>query len=101
MSDDDARIPEHYAAEVARFFEAHARWLFGHACLRTGRDRELAAGRELAADLVQDTFEAAALAWETLRELSEAQQRGLAADHAGAQGNQPFPPSRDIPAQTG
>jgi RNA polymerase sigma-70 factor, ECF subfamily len=75
VSDDDARIPEHYAAEVARFFEAHARWLFGHACLRTGRDRELAAGRELAADLVQDTFEAAALAWETLRELSEAQQR--------------------------
>ena len=31
--------------------------------------------RELAADLVQDTFEAAALAWETLRELAPAQQR--------------------------
>ncbi len=68
-------IPEHYATEVARFFEAHARWLFGHACLRTSRDQALAAGQELAADLVQDTFEAAALAWETLRELTEAQQR--------------------------
>ena len=68
-------IPEHYATEVACFFEVHARWLFGHACLRTSRDQALAASQELAADLVQDTFEAAALAWETLRELTEAQQR--------------------------
>ena len=68
-------IPKPYAAEVARFFETHARWLFGHACFRTSRDRELPASRELAADLVQDTFEAAALAWETLRELTEGQQR--------------------------
>jgi RNA polymerase sigma factor (sigma-70 family) len=72
---DDRKIPEHCANEVARFFEAHARWLFGHACLRTERDQELAAGRELAADLVQDTFEAAARAWRILRDLSEAQQR--------------------------
>lgn len=75
MDDDDRKIPEHYVAEVARFYEAHARWLFGHACLRTQRDRELAAARELAADLVQDTFEAAALDWETVRGLAPAQQR--------------------------
>ena len=51
MDDDDAKIPEHYAAEVARFFLAHDRWLFGHACLRT-RDRELAA------DMVVASFDA-------------------------------------------
>jgi len=68
VDDDETKIPEHYAAEVTRFFVAHDRWLFGHACLRT-RDRELAA------DLVQDTFEAAALDWGTLRELTEVQQR--------------------------
>jgi RNA polymerase sigma factor (sigma-70 family) len=75
VDDDDRKIPEDYADEVARFFMLHARWLFGHACLRTRRDQELAAGRELAADLVQDTFEAATHAWGTLRELTEAQQR--------------------------
>ncbi len=75
MGDDDTKIPAHYAAEVACFYEAHARWLFGHAYLRTQRDRELTATRELAADLAQDTFEAAALAWETLRNLAPAQQR--------------------------
>lgn len=73
--DDDRRISELHAAEVARFYEAHARWLFGHAYLRTQRDRELAAAREVAADLVQDTFEAAAHSWETLRGLAPAQQR--------------------------
>jgi RNA polymerase sigma factor (sigma-70 family) len=75
VGDDDSKIPECYTAEIARFFKAHAPWLGGHACLRTSRDWELAASRELAADLVQDTFEAAALAWKTLRELTEAQQR--------------------------
>jgi RNA polymerase sigma factor (sigma-70 family) len=75
VGDDDTKIPAHYAAEVACFYEAHARWLFGHAHLRTQRDQELAAARELAADLVQDTFEAAALAWETLRNLAPVQQR--------------------------
>jgi RNA polymerase sigma factor (sigma-70 family) len=69
VDNDGTKIPEHYAAEVARFFVAHDRWLFGHACIRTRRDRELAK------DLVQDTFVAAALAWGTLRELTEAQQR--------------------------
>jgi RNA polymerase sigma factor (sigma-70 family) len=74
---DDAgrKIPGRYAAEVARFYEVHAPWLFGHALIRVQRDREFAAARELAADLVQDTFEAAALAWETLRGLAPVQQR--------------------------
>jgi RNA polymerase sigma factor (sigma-70 family) len=72
---DDSKIPERYAAEITGFFKAYAPWLAGHAFWRTSRDRELAASRELAADLVQDTFEAAALAWETLRELTETQQK--------------------------
>ena len=75
MDDDDRKIREQYAAELASFYEAYARWLFGHACLRTQRDRELAATRELAADLVQDTFEAAARDWETVRSLAPGQQR--------------------------
>jgi RNA polymerase sigma factor (sigma-70 family) len=68
VDDDDTKIPEHYAVEVTRFFMAHDQWLFGHARLRT-------CDRELAADLVQDTFEAATRVWETLRELTEVQQR--------------------------
>jgi RNA polymerase sigma-70 factor (ECF subfamily) len=51
------------------FFAAHDRWLFGHACVRTHGDRELAA------DLVQDTFEAAAWAWAMLREHPSGRQR--------------------------
>ena len=69
MRDGDTKIPEHYAAEIALFFRSHDRWLFGLACVRTCRDQERAA------DLVQDTFEAAALAWGTLRELTGGQQR--------------------------
>jgi RNA polymerase sigma factor (sigma-70 family) len=64
-----ARIPRRYVAELGRFFAAHDRWLFGHACVRTHGDRELAA------DLVQDTFEAAARAWAALRGLLAGQQR--------------------------
>jgi DNA-directed RNA polymerase specialized sigma24 family protein len=48
----EARIPRCYVAELADFFAAHDQWLFGHACVRTRGDRELAA------DLVQDTFDA-------------------------------------------
>jgi RNA polymerase sigma-70 factor, ECF subfamily len=58
----EAAIPRHHVKELADFFAAHDRWLFGHACVRTQGDRELAA------DLVQDTFEAAALGWAALRE---------------------------------
>ena len=53
---DETPIPPHHVKELADFFTAHDRWLFGHACVRTQGDRDLAA------DLVQDTFEAAAIA---------------------------------------
>jgi RNA polymerase sigma factor (sigma-70 family) len=64
-----ARIPQPYVAELSCFFAAHDRWLFGHACVRTHGDREFAA------DLVQDTFEAAARAWTTLRGHASGRQR--------------------------
>jgi RNA polymerase sigma-70 factor, ECF subfamily len=64
-----ARIARAHVAELACFFAAHDRWLFGHACVRTHADRELAA------DLVQDTFEAAARAWPALRAQATGQQR--------------------------
>jgi RNA polymerase sigma-70 factor (ECF subfamily) len=70
VSDDgEVRIPLRHVAELSSFFAAHDRWLFGHACVRTRGDRELAA------DLVQDTFEAAARAWETLRGRAAGRQR--------------------------
>ena len=64
-----ARIPQRHVTELTAFFAAHDRWLFGHACVRTRGDRELAA------DLAQDTFEAAARAWATLRGRAAGQQR--------------------------
>ena len=66
----EPRIAQRHVAELTGFFAAHDRWLFGHACVRTRGDRELAA------DLVQDTFEAAARAWPTLRGHASARQRG-------------------------
>ena len=66
----EARIPRGHVAELSCFFAAHDRWLFGYACVRTRGDRELAA------DLVQDTFEAAARAWAMLRERASGRQRG-------------------------
>ena len=65
----EPRIPQRHVAELGDFFAAHDRWLFGHACVRTRGDRELAA------DLVQDTFEAAARAWATLRRHASGRQR--------------------------
>ena len=65
----EVRLSQRYVAELGSFFAAHDRWLFGHAFLRTRGDRELAA------DLVQDTFEAAARAWTTLRRRAASQQR--------------------------
>lgn len=62
-------IPPHHVNELSGFFAAHDRWLFGHACVRTQGDRDLAA------DLVQDTFEAAAVAWAVLREHPSGRQR--------------------------
>jgi len=70
VSDDgEVRISLSHVAELSSFFAAHDRWLFGHACVRTRGDRELAA------DLVQDTFEAAARAWGTLRGRASGRQR--------------------------
>jgi RNA polymerase sigma factor (sigma-70 family) len=65
----EVRLPQRHVTELGSFFAAHDRWLFGHAFLRTRGDRELAA------DLVQDTFEAAARAWTRLRRRAEGQQR--------------------------
>jgi hypothetical protein len=65
----ESPIPGHHVHELAGFFAAHDRWLFGHACVRTQGDRELAA------DLVQDTFEAAAVAWAVLRGHPSGRQR--------------------------
>ena len=66
---DEAKIAACHVAELGSFFNAHDRWLFGHACVRTNGDRELAA------DLVQDAFEAAARAWPALREHDIGRQR--------------------------
>src|SRR5690348_13485245 len=65
----EVRLPQRHVTELSSFFAAHDRWLFGHAFLRTRGDRELAA------DLVQDTFEAAARAWTRLRRRAAGQQR--------------------------
>ena len=65
----EPQIPYRQVAELSAFFAAHDRWLFGHACVRTRGDRELAA------DLVQDTFEAAARAWATLRGHADGRRR--------------------------
>jgi RNA polymerase sigma factor (sigma-70 family) len=69
VDSSEARIPRRYVAELGRFFAAHDRWLFGHARVRTHGDRELAA------DLVQDTFEAAARSWAVLRGQGAGRQR--------------------------
>jgi RNA polymerase sigma factor (sigma-70 family) len=66
---DEAAIPRHHVNELTDFFAAHDRWLFGHACVRTQGDRDLAA------DLVQDTFEAAAVGWAVLRGHPSGRQR--------------------------
>lgn len=65
----EVRIPGWQVTELTEFFAAHDRWLFGHACTRTRGDRELAA------DLVQDTFEAAARTWDVLRGHAASRQR--------------------------
>jgi len=65
----EVRLPQRHVTELSSFFAAHDRWLFGHACLRCRGDRELAA------DLVQDTFEAEARAWTRLRRRAGGQQR--------------------------
>ncbi len=65
----DGKISPHHADELAACFAAHARELFGYACVLARGDRALAD------DLVQAAFEAAGLAWHALRRLAEEQRR--------------------------
>ena len=66
----EGRISPREAEELAACFRAHARDLFGYACVLTRRDRAMAE------DLVQAAFEAAAEAWHVLGDLTEEQRRG-------------------------
>ena len=59
----------HEAQELEACFRAHARYLFGRACVLTRGDRALAD------DLVQGAFEAAAMTWPSLRVLADEQRR--------------------------
>ena len=63
------RFSPHEAQELEACFRAHAKHLFGRACVLTCGDQALAH------DLVQAAFEAAALTWQTLRGLAEERQR--------------------------
>jgi RNA polymerase sigma factor (sigma-70 family) len=66
----EGRISPREAEELAACFRAHARDLFGYACVLTRGDRAMAE------DLVQAAFEAAAEAWHVLGDLTEEQRRG-------------------------
>ena len=66
----EERITARDAQELAEFFAADARDLFGYACVLARGDRTLAD------DLVQAAFEAAGRAWPTLRCLAGDQRRG-------------------------
>jgi len=66
----EGRISPRDADELARCFLVHAPDLFGWACVVARGDRVLAD------DLVQAAFEAAAMAWQTLRGLAEQQRAG-------------------------
>jgi RNA polymerase sigma factor (sigma-70 family) len=63
------KFSPHEAQELEACFRAHARYLFGRACVLTRGDQALAH------DLVQAAFEAAALTWHSLRALAEEQRR--------------------------
>src|SRR5256884_9959397 len=80
----EPRIPQRHVAELSAFFTAHDRWLFGHACVRTRGDRELAA------DLVQDTFEAAARAWAAVRGHADGRRRAWLLGTLGNKGISDF-----------
>ena len=63
------KFSPHEAQELEACFRAHARYLFGRACVLTRGDRALAD------DLVQGAFEAAAMTWPSLRVLADEQRR--------------------------
>lgn len=64
-----ARLSPSETADLGRFFRTHVKALFGYACLVTRGDRALADG------LVQQTFQAAASVWSSLRDLSSEKAR--------------------------
>jgi RNA polymerase sigma-70 factor, ECF subfamily len=66
----DDQLPPEDADELADCFAACAREIFGHACALARGDRELAG------DLVQAAFQAAARSWPGLRHLADEQRRG-------------------------
>ncbi|HJY70258.1 MAG TPA: sigma-70 family RNA polymerase sigma factor [Streptosporangiaceae bacterium] len=66
----EGMISPREAGALAVCFEAHARDLFGYACVLTRGDRALAE------DLVQAAFEAAGQAWQVLEYLTDEQRRG-------------------------
>jgi len=66
----EGQISPREAEELAACFSAHARDLFGYACVLTRGDRALAE------DLVQAAFEAAGQAWQVLGYLAEEQRYG-------------------------
>lgn len=65
----EGKISPDDAQELDLCFRSHARDLFGYGCVLTRGDRELAH------DLVQMTFEAAARDWPVLRGLAQGQRR--------------------------
>jgi len=66
----DDKISSRDAEELEACFNAHARDLFGYACVVARGDRALAE------DLVQAAFEAAGRAWWSLRCMDEDRRRG-------------------------
>ena len=83
MAEED-RAWSHVAEELAACFTVHARDLFGYACVLSDADRQVAG------DLVQATFEAAATVWCTLRDLPAGQRDDWLRDTlAGAAQRQP------------
>jgi RNA polymerase sigma factor (sigma-70 family) len=66
----EEKIPPREAEELAACFAAHARDLFGYACVLVRGDQERAE------ELVQAAFEAASLHWRRLRRLAEEQRYG-------------------------
>jgi RNA polymerase sigma factor (sigma-70 family) len=75
VDDGDPQMSAAQADEVKRCYEANAGWVYGYAHVLVGRDHRTHDARAAAEDLLQDTFVAAARAWEILRNLTEVQQR--------------------------
>jgi RNA polymerase sigma factor (sigma-70 family) len=75
VDDENGQMSAAQADEIKHCYEANAEWVYGYASGLLGGDRRTHDVHGTAEDLVQDTFMAAARAWETLRSLNEAQKR--------------------------